>query len=283
MKAGPRRFIAAATLAAAGVGAAFRSYRAGMREAQDAWTRLESSAPAAGAAFDSGMVDGLPDVARRYFNHAIAPGTPLRPGVELEMEGTFLLGDKASHQRFAMSARQILIPANGFVWIPRLRRGPMVISGSDGLVGGDAWTRFWMWGTIPVARSSPSPDLVRSAQFRSAAEALWAPASLLPQNGVRWQQVGPDRARATSERFEPAIAIEIEVAADGAVREVVGQRWSDANPEKRFRLQPFGGTVGSEASFGGYTIPVELDVGNHYGTADYLPFFQARITRARHF
>lgn len=59
-------------------------------------------------------------------------------------------------------------------------------------------------------------------------------------------------------------------------------RWSDANPEKRFRLQPFGGTADAEATFGGFTIPSRLNVGNHNGTDDYLPFFQAKVVSARH-
>jgi hypothetical protein len=59
-------------------------------------------------------------------------------------------------------------------------------------------------------------------------------------------------------------------------------RWSDANPEKKFRLQPFGGTIEAEAGFGGFTIPSDIKVGNHYGTDTYFPFFQARITSAEY-
>jgi hypothetical protein len=38
--------------------------------------------------------------------------------------------------------------------------------------------------------------------------------------------------------------------------------------------------VEGERRFGGYTIPARLKAGNYYGTDDYLPFFQADITRA---
>jgi hypothetical protein len=99
---------------------------------------------------------------------------------------------------------------------------------------------------------------------------------------VKWEQVGPDTARVTSERTEPAIVLELTLASDGALREVVGERWSNANPDQIFRLQPFGGTIEAEASWEGYTIPAVLKVGNHYGTPDYLPFFQATVTRARY-
>jgi hypothetical protein len=95
-----------------------------------------------------------------------------------------------------------------------------------------------------------------------------------------WEQTGPDSARLTFTRVKPAITLQLTLDKEGAVREVTGLRWSNANPEKRFRLQPFGGTIEAEARFGGFTIPARLSVGNHFGTDDYLPFFQAEITSA---
>jgi len=66
------------------------------------------------------------------------------------------------------------------------------------------------------------------------------------------------------------------------VLEVVTMRWSDANPDKTFRLQPFGGNMEAETSFLGFTIPSLIKVGNHFGTDDYLPLFQAQITKAEY-
>lgn len=261
---------------------AFGSYRKGMAEADEAWRLVAARPGPAMGTYDTAMVADLPEVARRYCNHAIAPGTPLKSAVELEMRGTFLLGDKRSYQVYAMQARQILRPPAEFVWIPRLKSGAMSIAGSDALVGGRAWTRFWLAGLVPVAAAESSADLVRSATFRSAVEGIWVPASLLPQNGVRWEQIGPDRARIHFDRAAPAIMLEISLSRAGAVREIVGQRWSNANPDKAFRLQPFGGTIEAERRFGGYTIPSRISVGNHFGTAEYLPFFQAEIIQARY-
>jgi hypothetical protein len=200
------------------------------------------------------------------------------------MEGTFLLRDQSKYQTYAMSARQALRSPDQFVWMPKIRSGAMSITGSDALVDSEAWTRFWLLGFIPVAQNRTSPDLVRSAQFRAAVEsALWLPPSLLPTNDVDWEQVGEDRARITLRRFSPAIILEMTLDQSGAVQEVVGQRWSNANADKTFRLQPFGGTMQEERTFQGLTIPSAIAAGNHYGTADHLPFFQAKITSARYF
>lgn len=274
----------AVTLVGVAAAVGHGGYRSGMAEAQDAYARLAERPDPPTRRFDPAQVSELPEIGQRYFRHAVAPGTPLFSGVELEMEGTFLLGDKDKFQAYEMRARQVLRPPVQFVWIPRLRSGPLTITGSDGLVGGAAWTRFWILKLIPVASVRSSPDVVRSAEFRGAVEgALWLPTTMLPENGARWEQIGPNEARVTLSGFSPAIILHLTLSEDGAVREVVGQRWSNANPEQLFRLQPFGGTISAEASFQGLTIPTGISVGNHYGTAAYLPFFQARVTRAKYF
>lgn len=276
-------FIGVATvlLAGAAVVAGLIAHRSATTEAQRAFAQLTTRQGAPLKRFDATEIAQLPEVAQRYFRHAIAPGTPLYTVAELEMEGSFLLGDKAKFQTYDMSAKQALRPPNQFIWIPRMRSGSMTISGSDALIQDEARTRFWLLGLLPVAQERTSPDLVRSAQFRAAVEgALWLPASMLPDNGVHWEQVGADEARVTLRRFQPEIVLQLKLDATGSVKEVVGQRWSNANADKVFRLQPFGGTMLAEGTFQGFTIPTEVAVGNHFGTEDFLPFFQARITKA---
>lgn len=281
MKPASALALAAPVLLGGASALAYLRYRRAIQDSDAAWRSIASRAEPSGA-FDLATLTGLPEIAQRYFRRAIAPGTPLARAVELEMDGTFLLGDARGYRSLRMEARQILRPPFEFVWMPCLSSGAVRITGSDALVGGEAWTRFFLAGLVPVADVRSSPDLVRSACFRSAVEGIWAPASLMPERGVRWEQIGDDRALLTFTQAVPPIAIELALNGDGTVREVLGQRWSNANPERRFRMQPFGGTILESAMFGGFTIPAEVHVGNHYGTAHYLPFFQARITRARY-
>lgn len=250
-------------------------------DAESAMKDVAARSEPATRTFDATLLAGLPEIAQRYFMHAIAPGTPLSSTVQIEMEGVFLLGDASQFQSYQMRARQILAPPFEFVWIPEMHSGVMQISGSDGLVRGQAWTRFWINGLIPVVNLQASPDLNRSAMTRSAMEAIWVPASLLPGNGVTWAQTGPNTARLSfaAAAIEP---VDLTLDTDGRVVEIVTMRWSDANAERTFRLQPFGGTIEAEATYGGFTIPSEVRMGNHYGTGDYLPFFQARITAANY-
>ncbi len=276
-----RLAIAIAGMSAAGLlGAwAFRAHDG--RDADQAWALLAAQGGRNQALFAPEMVAGLPDPARRYFLFAIAPGTPLRTVVELDMVGEIGLGDQERPNYQPMVAREILAPPHGFVWMPRIGSGLSHVSGSDACIGDRAWMRFWLLDTVPVARTQATPDLVRSARARAVAEALWAPASLLPANGVSWEPVDGSRARAVFRHDGESFALELTVAEDGRPVSVSMQRWTNANPERVFRYQPFGATVEETGAFEGYTIPTRIDGGNGFGMDAYFPFFRARVTGAR--
>jgi hypothetical protein len=257
-------------------------YRLELRSARHARAALLARPPAAAGRFGPELLTDLPEPARRYLTHAIAPGTPLKMAVELEMTGQFGLGDRDRHRMLSMRARQALAPPHGFVWMPVLSAGLMRISGSDGCAAGEAWTRFWLLWTIPLVRASGTPDLARSAAARAIMEAIWVPASLLPQNGARWEQLDRDTARVTFDVAGEPLGMTLAVSPEGRPLTVAMMRWSDANPDKVFRWQPFGGTIEAVGSFEGYTIPTRVRVGNHYGTDRYFAFFVADIVAARY-
>lgn len=254
------------------------------RATEKAWAWLQSQAPAIVEAFDPTMVEGLPDAARRYFLFTISPGTPLRVVSEIRMSGEIGLGTKDAPGYRPMRARQILAPPHGFIWhLEQVGSGLMQMSGSDGMAEGRSWTRFWLNGTLPVARTGGDDNHLRASFGRVAAEAaFWAPAALLPQHGVRWEETGvPDLARAVITHGSLEQAIEIAVAENGQPRRVQFQRWSGANPEREWRLQPFGGTLDDFQNFAGYTLPTSVEAGNHFGTEAYFPFFRVGVEEVR--
>jgi len=271
----------AVVLGGAAIGAWLHSRdRAQMRAV---WQALEAGAEAAPAAYDPSMVADMPEVARRYFAHAIAPGTPLHRVVRLEMAGTFILGGN----EMPMRARQILsLPGRGFVWDAEMGSGLMRFAGSDGYhapgEGGEqSWTKFWLRGLVPLARIGDNPDHARAAAARAMLEAVWAPAALLPQFGARWVQTGPDSAEISFDDAREPGPMHVTLDASGAPHEVWAQRWTDANPEKTYRLQPFGGRMLESGSFEGFTVPVRVELGNMWGTDAYAPFFRATVSAAR--
>jgi Family of unknown function (DUF6544) len=242
------------------------------------WSDLLRLAGSAGTVFDPSAVEELPEPAQRYFRYAIAPGTRLVSVVEIEMAGELGLGTKDKPGYRPMRARQVLAPPKGLVW--RLRAGP--ITGSDGAAPDTSWTRFWLLHLVPVVRVSGNSDHQRSAFGRVVAEgAFWVPSSLLPGKNVSWSSVSEDTARATVLYGGHSQSIDLTVEANGQPSRIVIQRWSDANAEKVYREQPFGGYLSSFREIGGYRLPMRVEGGNLIGTEDYFPFFKAEVRAIR--
>lgn len=241
------------------------------------WARLAALQPTEPERYDPAMVVGLPEAARRFFNFAIASGTPLFTVAEIDMAGQFSLGsrDKPNYQQ--MDARQILAAPEGFVWKLRLP-GVVPISGSDS----GQWTRFRVLGLLPVARSGGDINHARAAYGRCVSEALfWTPAALLPGPGIVWEGVDSNTARVTVYNKGLSQTVEVKLDNDGRPTEVLFMRWSDANPEKIHRLQPFGGKLSDFREVQGFRLPFGVEAGNGYGTGDYFAFFKAELRTIR--
>ncbi len=271
-------FVLAAGLA--GLGAWQRAETQALRRT---WQSLLHAGQDPRTGFDPASVDALPDAARRFFRFSIGPGTPLRSVAEVCMRGEIGLGSKTTPNYLPMRAREILAPPHGFIWEVAAGQGLMRLSGSDGATTESSWSRFRMLGILPVVRAGGSEDHRRAAFGRLVGEAVfWVPAALLPGTGIRWTGVDADTARVTVDFAGLSQSVDISVAADGRVVSVVLPRWSDANPDKTFRLQPFGGTLSDFATFDGYRVPTRVEAGNFFGSEDYFAFFRAVVDDIRY-
>lgn len=273
--------LAVATLLIAAIALGLWVHSRDRAQAARVWAALEVAREADPPRYDPAMVAELPEIAQRYFAHAIEPGTPLHRMVRLQMEGSFIMNGNP----MPMTARQILAPpAQGFVWQAEVGSGLMRFAGSDGYhrAGGaeESWTKFWLRSLIPLARIGGTDDHARAAATRVMMEAIWAPATLLPQFGAEWVQTGSDSAEIRFADAPGLAPLQMTFDAQGSPVEAVSLRWTDANPEKTYRLQPFGGRMLETGLYQGFRIPVRVEMGNLFGTPDYAPFFLATITRA---
>lgn len=241
------------------------------------WNRLAELQPKEPQLFTAELVAGLPETARRYFTYVIRPGTPLLPVAEIEMTGQFSLGTKEDPRYQPMAARQVLAAPEGFLWAMRTTGG-MPVAGSDS----GLWTRFRIFGLIPSARAGATSDHVRSAFGRYVSEAvIWAPAAVLPGPDVTWTVVDGETARVTVRRGDLSQSVDVTVDAEGRPQKVSFERWTNANPDKTYRLQPFGAVVSDFRAVAGYNLPFHVEAGNKFGTDDYFPFFIADVTEIR--
>lgn len=223
------------------------------------------------------MVAELPEPARRYFLHAMQPGTPLARVVRLTMGGEMRLGPEQGWLPFRAS--QVLAPPTGFVWEASAGRGLMRFSGADTYGYGRGRVAFRLWDLVPVARAGGA-DVSRSARGRLAIESIWQPASLLPHQGVRWTAVDEQTARATVTIDGEAIPLTVTIAANGRLLFAHMDRWGNLTASGHYAPIPFGADILEETELGGYTVPSRLSVRWWYGTSDAFEFFRARLTRA---
>jgi hypothetical protein len=237
------------------------------------WRRLLATQPLAPTVYDPSMVKDLPESVRRFFNYAILPGTRLKTVAEISMSGEFGFGNQNRPNYRRMIARQLLASPTGFLWKANM---PSVVpvSGSDS----GSWTRFRILGLLPVARFGGSADHEKSAFGRYVAEAVfWSPASLLFGPGVRWEVVSTDVIRVTVAHKNMSQSVDITLDHDGRPSIIQFLRWSNANQEKRYRLQPFGGRLSDFREIEGFRVPFYVQAGNMFGTEEEFTFFKAKV------
>jgi len=224
--------------------------------------------------FHGHLLHGLEEPVRRYFAHALGPGALLSRGARLDLSGRIRVG---AWLRFASVWEG---DGRSFSWQATAGPGPCALLRvhdrfADGAGCMDVRLRTPL-RRLPalVLVHADNEDVARSGAGRAALEALWTPAALLPDRGVRWRAESDDRIVATwgvpPERPEVRIAI----GPDGAVRSYHALRFRDAG----HGYVPFGADVHAERTFGDVTIPSRLTAGWGHGTPAWAPFFDAEVT-----
>ena len=218
------------------------------------------------ATFDPAAIVGLPEPARRWLGHAIAPGTPLWSSVELTMRGQIRLGRWRS-----FTARQVLTPPDGYIWAARTRLAGLPVTGYDRLGSGGGEMRWRLMRLIPVQNGS-GPDVTRSAYGRLAGEIVLIPTAFRRASWSYGEHA--DTAVATWQFGDDTEAAELLLEPNGRLAEVRVNRWGNPGGAP-FGRYPFGVRFEAESRFGGITIPTVFRAA--WGESE---FFRAEITGA---
>lgn len=203
--------------------------------------------------YDPAMLAGYPEPARRWLSHAIEPGLPLLPAVELRMHGEIRLGRR--WRRY--TAIEALVPGAGFVWAARTRIGHLPVSGYDSYIHGAGSMRWRLLG-LPML-SAAGVDVTRSAAGRLAGESVLLPTGLVDR---RWTAgADPDTASyidgtADATGTHPS-AVTILVAPDGALRGVSMHRWGDPDGTG-YGTHVFEVLFGGEFAADGIRVPDDI-------------------------
>ncbi|MBC8143251.1 MAG: hypothetical protein H7Y38_17635 [Armatimonadetes bacterium] len=236
---------------------------------------LWDAIPPKESAFRPTQIAELPDAARRYLAHAIAPGTRIASAVRLKMRGEIKL-----RGWLPFTAEQAIRQDRGFIWSAATRLYGVPIRGSDSFLDGEGAMQWKLFGLLPVMMASGS-DITRSAIGRFQVESVWLPSALCRPD-VAWTQADALRPRARFTTHGETTDLDLAISDTGRLRAATLKRWRQTDGGD-FGYRPFGGVFDEERTFGGYTIPTRLRVGWHGsenpGTWE-GEFFRATITEA---
>ncbi len=230
-----------------------------------------------GEVFHAGMVEGLPEPAKRYLLHSIRPGTILATSVVIRMSGK--MRPKATAPWASVKAREILSVPLGFLWRARVRRSMKRFSGADSYSDGKARVGFWFWGIFPAMRMEDE-DTKRSAIGRLAIESAWLPAALLPQAGAKWEPVSSNSAKVTLNIDGAPNTLTLTFNPDGGLRRSSLSRWGAEGEGGKATWLPYQVDVLEETEFGGYTIPSFFTAGWWVRQDYFFEFFRATVNHA---
>jgi hypothetical protein len=220
--------------------------------------------------FDPASIAELEEPVRRYLTHAIADGAPLHSGARLAMAGRIKVG------RWLSFTAQQEFSGHAFTWRARAGAGPVrPLHVTDRYADGAGSTEGRLFGRLRFM-DAHDENTARAAAGRAAAESIWVPATLLPQNGVTWRAESNEVIAASFEVPPEQPELKLGIDAAGAVRTVSVMRWGNSGQE-RFGYIPFGGHVHAERRFGDVVLPSRVTIGWWFGTPRYAPFFEATI------
>ncbi|MEH2363542.1 DUF6920 family protein [Nostoc sp.] len=236
---------------------------------------LWNSAISKDRVFHSDGLSHLPEAARRYLEHAIAPGTAIASAVRLQMHGEIKL-----KSWIPFKAEQVICWQRGLIWSATAWMNGLPIWGSDRLIDGVGAMQWKLLGVFPVMIGSGA-DITRSNVGRLQAESICLP-SVFYGDDVSWTTTDSSDLHSSFVVQGERAELDFTIDQTGRLKTVKLPRWG--NPEGgEFHDLDFGAIVESEGTFWGYTIPTRLRVGWYFGTERFKlegEFFRATIDDA---
>lgn len=155
-----------------------------------------SGAPAEVITHDD--LEGLPEPVQRYFRYAIPEGQGPVKSVRLEHSGFFRT--KPDGAWLPVQGEEYFSAGDpAFIWSARVKMNPLLWVGARDIYrDGEGNMLITVMSTFTVA-DVKAKELDQSSLIRWLAEATLFPTALLPREGLRWEEMDSNSARAVIE------------------------------------------------------------------------------------
>jgi hypothetical protein len=227
--------------------------------------------------YDQKEIEGLPAPVKRFFRTVLKDGQAIASAVKLSQQGQFNMSEtEAKWSKF--SATQLVITQRpGFDWDARIQIAPGVNAFvHDTYLLGEGNLQASLFGLFTVAKMHGTPESNQGELLRFFAETAWYPTALLPSQGVRWEAIDDNSARATMTDGTTTVSLVFQFNNQGAIATI----WAEA----RYRMDgdkltamPWSGRFGEYSVRNGMLIPLEGEVGWEHPEGTRL-YFKGKIT-----
>jgi hypothetical protein len=246
-------------------------------DSQALLTRLDAARePLVLTRFHRSELADLPTPVQRYFEQVLKDGQPMIAGVSLTHRGSFNMSDAEPRWAPFTSQQVVTTRRPGFDWHGRIKAFMgLDVRVHDAYVAGVAELTAKLGGVIPLSDLHGTPELAQGELMRWLAEACWYPTALLPSQGVRWQAVDAQSARATFSDSGQEVNLLFHFGSDGLVDTIR----SSARPRTvagQVTMAPWLVRVWGYEERSGMRVPAEGEVAWQLPTGD-LPYWRGRL------
>jgi hypothetical protein len=211
--------------------------------------------------YDPKEIKGLPAPVQRFFKTVLKDGQAMVTAVKLSQQGQFNLNETESKWSPFTATQLVTTQRLGFDWDARIQMAPGVSAFvHDTYLLGEGSLHASLLGLFTVAKMSGAPENNQGELLRFFAEALWYPTALLPSQGVRWEAIDDNSARATLTDGATTASAVFQFNADGTIATFR----ADARYRDKLTAMPWGGRFWDYAVRDGMLIPLEGEVGWEY-------------------
>jgi len=224
--------------------------------------------------YDPKEIEGLPAPVQRFFRTVLKDGQAIVAAVKLSQQGQFNLNELEDQWHPFAATQLVTTQRLGFDWDARIQMAPGLNAFvHDTYLLGEGSLHASLLGLFTVAKMHGAPENNQGELLRFFAEALWYPTALLPSQGVCWEAINDNSARATLTDGATTASAVFQFNADGTIATFR----ADARYRDKLTAMPWGGRFWNYAVRDGMLIPLEGEVGWEYPEGMRL-YFKGKTT-----
>jgi hypothetical protein len=236
------------------------------------------SAPIRPATYELRELEGLPPPVQRFFKAALTVGQPIVKAMRVWHHGEFNMSQtQAAWQPFT-SSQVVTTQRPGFNWNGRIRMLPgLNVLVHDSYVAGVGALQAALLGWVLLADEGGSAAMAEGELMRYLAEAAWYPTALLPSQGVQWEAINADSARATLADGTTRVSLVFGFDAAAMISSVMAPQRQRSVGNKTVATE-WRGRFWNHAAQGGMRVPLNGEVAWQLAAGP-LPYWRGQIER----